>query len=143
MDSIIEHARSLLLALFLLTSVPTPSFAGADNISGTVQDLYQKCTNTSPKQLFDEASCMGYVAGIGDLLGYYGTVWSRHKSNDDELSKARRVILRTAAICGNPTYGAMEQAFLNWAKNNPEKWNWSQAGGVASALRERWPCKTE
>ena len=45
------------------------------------------------------------------------------------------------AICDKPSYGAMVQAFVNWAEQNPRDWETNRIVGVMTALRANWPCK--
>jgi len=44
-------------------------------------------------------------------------------------------------ICSKPSYEAMVQVFVNWAEQNPSKWESNRVVGVMTALRANWPCK--
>jgi hypothetical protein len=33
-------------------------------------------------------------------------------------------------------------AFIDWAKENPKRWNLPMVEGVMEALREKWPCES-
>jgi len=41
---------------------------------------------------------------------------------------------------GNPTYGALEQAFKNWAAKHPETWGFPAWLGVSLAISPVWHC---
>jgi hypothetical protein len=97
-----------------------------DKPDQTVQGLYMACKETNMDQ-FDRGRCLGFISGIGDVMAVIGS--GRH---DLQLG-----------LCGpspTPTYGAMIQAFMNWAEKHPEQWNIAQEAGVVIALRETWPC---
>jgi hypothetical protein len=84
--------------------------AAAPAKAGSTGDLYRLCTGNNP---FELGYCMGYVAGIWPGL---------------------------SCDVGNPTNGALEQAFKNWAAKHPEKWSLPAWLGVGEALRTTWPC---
>lgn len=87
----------------------------ADNNTVTVQDLYQECRATGAgAEAFKLGLCTGYIAGVGDMY----------------LASCRRVI----------SYGAMVQAFENWAPAHPQDWSKPQAEGVMAALSSVWSC---
>jgi hypothetical protein len=92
-----------------------------------VQTLLYSCKqNTSSP---DYSLCIGYVAGVGDLMDVNSTLIPEHP------------YMRPFAICGKPTYGAMVQAFVNWAEKHPEEWKDSTNFGVMLALLGTFPCK--
>jgi hypothetical protein len=33
-------------------------------------------------------------------------------------------------------------AFIDWAKENPKRWNLPMVEGVMDAIREKWPCES-
>jgi len=102
---------------------PRPS----ENNFVTVQELYQECRTGATDAVNAETAvsiahnfglCAGYIAGIGDMLAYTG---------------------RCPALNG-ATYGAMVQAFENWAPAHPQEWTKQQAEGVVAALSSAWSC---
>jgi hypothetical protein len=78
-----------------------------------------------------------YAAGIGDVMSLAG---------QDLLHSSDRIVreeLVDLSMCPNNgyTYGALKQAFVNWAEKHPEKWTEFADLGVIIALRETWPCQ--
>jgi hypothetical protein len=115
--------RSLLAAAILTFAVPS---ANADD--RTVQWLYESCQMKDSDRY---GICVGYIAGIGDLMFAFGA--NARQSQDINVS--------AFSICGNASYAARVQAFVNWAKANPQKWSDPYLFGVAEALRLNWPCR--
>jgi hypothetical protein len=90
-----------------------------------IQKLLEKC-NAEGEENYKQFYCIGYVAGIGDAMRLNG----------------QSGLLDQMSICGEEgTYGAMVQAFMNWAQKHPERWGEHSSVGVITALRESWPCK--
>jgi hypothetical protein len=92
----------------------------------TVQDMYEACT--APPASTDAAICTGYVSGVGDAMQFIGVKANQHSE------------LRDYAICEQPSYGAMVQAFKNWADKHPQQWGANKIVGVMLALQENWGC---
>ena len=120
--------RTIIFALGLalaLTAAPPLSRADVPN----VQKLLEEC-NAAPGT-DDFFLCIGYVGGIGDAMILNG------------VDARRKAINPMLVICDEEgiSYGAMIQAFKNWAQQHPETWGSPQYRGVATALRESWPCK--
>lgn len=113
----------------MLASAPT---MGSEPFRLDVQELMQRCENKTDN--FDMSYCIGYISGISDHLTFLANL-------PDAISATTLFEMRRMAICGNATYGARVQAFVNWARGHPENWQWPQQFGVAIALREKWPCK--
>ncbi len=109
--------RAIIFALGLALGL-----AAASPLSraATVQELLRECTEDKEEELH----CIGYVAGIGEVMQHMGASIG-------------------FGICstGPITHGAMQQAFENWAKKHPENWGDPAGEGVMLALRETWPCK--
>jgi hypothetical protein len=94
----------LAVAMF---SVGVAAANGKENIFN-VQALYALCK--APDGSGKNILCLGYISGIADALAAEGTYQSMNPKDDSPF-----------AICGSPSYGAMMQAFINWAEKNP-KW---------------------
>jgi hypothetical protein len=94
----------------------------------STQSLYQNCKapDGSPRA----AICLGFISGIGSMMQLIGTVEQKHPEKDYGV----------LAICGNPSNGAMVQAFKNWVEKNPQEWATEQTAGVLEALGDTWPC---
>jgi hypothetical protein len=116
--SVLALACSVVLASFSMKAAANDQ---------TVQDLYRKCKE--PFGSFENALCIGYVTAIGDAM----IVWAT-KTGESALAKS-------FSMCGSASYGAMIQAFINWAEQHPEEWGQPRVAGVVLALREKWACK--
>jgi hypothetical protein len=91
-------------------------------INPTVQGLYDLCKAREESSEF--LSCVAYIAGASDTL--------RLLANSPEMIGF--------AICGDATYGAMVQAYKNWAEKHPEYWSKNRLSGLIVALSQAWPC---
>ena len=118
--------RFVLAAAFMLGL--SSANAQTSKIDNT-HDLYEACQNdASPTR----SLCAGYIMGVGDMMFGLGLVYKL---------KPDAAVLLPFAICGELNHAAMAQAFVNWAKANPQKWSDDKLFGVMSALSENWPCK--
>ena len=99
----------------------------------TVETLLIYCNDR--EESGNWSNCLGYVSGIGDMMNV-------NRQLVGSAGLEAKQALAPMSICGgtNLTYGAWVQAFRNWAKKHPEQWNDPASLGVASALRELWPC---
>ncbi|WP_156933435.1 Rap1a/Tai family immunity protein [Mesorhizobium sp. LSHC412B00] len=88
----------------------------------STQELLNACQ--SKKGSDDNLFCLGYVNGVADAMG-------RLLGPD---AKDRYCPTQPT------TYGAFQQAFVNWALRHPEKWSAIAFNGVNQALRATWPC---
>jgi hypothetical protein len=104
---------------------------GSDTPKANIQELYEMCKEStgSPPQTF----CLGYIGGVGEFMQLNGSIKS-------SLSDAQWSAIANLAIRDHPTYGAMVQAFMNWAAEHPEKWGMGRAAATVIALRDAWPC---
>lgn len=114
------------LALISVTALSLFSATAAHSATtgnDTVQQLLNMCT--MPPSSWEGEFCVAYVMGVGDALLANGMIGL----NPEPFR-----------MCGKPSYGAMVQAFVNWAKENPREWTESRFGGVVLALAVTWPC---
>jgi hypothetical protein len=114
----------VLCALAAGLSVASAQNTGPQN----TQELYGMCRNE--RNLANQGLCLGYVSGIGDMMTVLG-IYNKQKQIKG---------LVPWSMCGQQSYGAMMQAFVNWAQAHPEAWSENQAYGVMRALHEKWPC---
>lgn len=119
------NIRTTVAAMVLIIELSSTYAVAADH---DVQHLYKMCKMppTSP----EFAICVGYISGVGDTLLFMG------------LDKHRNPEVQPFAICGEPSYGAMVQAFVNWAEKNPKEWARGQIIGAMLSLNENWSCKS-
>ena len=110
--------RLLIGALvILLTTVAARSAEKTD-----VQTLRGWCK--SPARTDNFTRCLMYIVGVSDMLGMVGSSGK----------------LPTLGTCGDFSYGAAVQAFINWADGHLEAWNQPMGVGAAVALHTKWPC---
>lgn len=100
-----------------------PKFANGD-VPETVQQLYEACKR--PISSSDRLECIVYIAGVADVMQFLAPI-----KDEDPVP---------FAICNTGSYGAMVQAFVNWAEKNPKEWGMARLYGVMMALRLNWPC---
>jgi hypothetical protein len=122
--------RTIIFALGLtLALAAAPPLSRAAEMPD-VQKLLEEC-NAAPETQ-DFFYCIGYIGGIGDAMRLNGI---------DARQRALSPMLVSICDEGSISYGAMIQAFKNWGQEHPETWGFPQYRGVATALRETWPCK--
>lgn len=109
--------------LFAPSGLLSANAAGRD-----VQSLYNACQKSSASQEF--ALCTGYISGVGEMLMLLGGYKKNHPKEAGPF-----------AICDAPSFGAMGQAFIDWAERNPQERAREQISGVVLALTQKWPCK--
>jgi hypothetical protein len=118
--------RSFIAAAILACGISSASAAPLDM---TVQGLYQQCKSEDVKTIdgqIDTVQCYSYISGVGDLLAAQGASGAKIMS-----------------ICAKstPSYGAMVQAFVNWAEAHPQEWGKNRLLGVVVALGRSWLCR--
>ena len=114
-----------------VTTAQTTSQATESN----VQWLLGKCQE-SPAATFNQGFCLGYVASTLYVLTAIGADMFTKDEDPRFVEK-----MKSLGACGQITYGAAEQAFVNWARKHPEHWGDPARIGVETALIETWPCK--
>jgi hypothetical protein len=130
---------TLIVALSVIGSAATwPLAAHAQD----VQWLYHRvCANYSSNDA--HAFCMTYISGVADVMQKNCEI-ARQRLSAGGLSNAddRRAMLSVSSDA-RKVYGTtagMTHAFIDWAKENPKRWNVPMVEGVVEALREKWPC---
>jgi hypothetical protein len=89
-------SRLLISVAALALGLLRPTVAGALGELQSVQSLLDACKSSATSVQY--AVCVGYIAGIGDMMQMLG------------VDKEQDV---TFAICAKPSYGAMVQAYIN------------------------------
>ena len=95
--------------------------------TNTVQELLRDCEAVGTQRA---TYCLGLVSGIGWIL--------RLNCDSREVGWKPNPMLSAG---GAPTLGAAKQAFMNWARANPQEWSTDAVAGVVLALREAFPCQ--
>jgi hypothetical protein len=107
--------------------VATP--AGAEE-KRTVGDLLAKCrAEHQPASLI----CIAYIGGVSEMMNVLSVA--------ENKSPAARPALQGMTSCGQVSWGAAQQAFVNWATAHPEAWEDDRLVGVVGVITRTWPCK--
>jgi hypothetical protein len=104
-----------------------------------VQDLYRQCTK--PALDAERTFCVAFISGIAEQMIATGFGFRQRRAEGGFLDRDDRNIVSFLSACTRASFGAMVQAFVNWAEKHPEKWSTSRQLGVMMALRETWPCE--
>lgn len=114
--------RNLLIALALVMVVGGEGWAEEDGDKGylTGDHLYNLCTS---KIQYDTGECLGYIAGTFDSI-----VPILEPRGSFCLPKPLRIL-------------TLELIVKNYLKLHPEKFHYSGAFLILSALEEAFPCK--
>lgn len=126
--------RIFKIVAIILLLVACGAAARGDSPKPTVQMLLKACT--SPAGSGYMGFCNGMVKGVGDTLLLIASARKVMKDEQDGKLLARFAMCTDAPV----SYGAMEQAFVNWAKAHPESWNQPMSVGLTAALNGTWPC---
>ncbi|MER9171214.1 hypothetical protein NKI12_28575 [Mesorhizobium australicum] len=131
MKSTAATASAAALLTLFLGYANMPPAAAADIDPNSVEYLLSQCSATSAIEV---AGCRNYIAGVADMVGFTHEVM--------KMENLESAVLTT--YCPGEeglSYGAMSQAFVNWAKKHPETWQKPKFGGAIDALVETWPCR--
>jgi hypothetical protein len=115
----LKWQRELLLCAWAVLAPALPAAADVPDVRDSVQELYDWCKQ--PRDSGKFSYCMGFIRGVGQTMLGIGWMCQENKV----------------------TVGAMVQAFLNWAEQNPRHWEQPALVGVQVALSLTWPCPTK
>jgi hypothetical protein len=105
-----------------------------------VQSLHRMCKASGAN--VELSFCLGFISGVAEqmiLTGQLASLLRKDGGLADE--RERKLLLAISSCSGKASFGAMVQAFTNWAEKHPEEWTSSRQLGVMKALSETWPCK--
>ena len=117
-----------------LLMITTPTFA--DGVPPqTTGELYSACLpiagrnsfNLSDMPLFNAGYCLGITHARSSEMGM--NCWAEDKDHP----------LRAATLGVSPA--ALIQAFVNYARDNPQDWGMPMLGGLAQAFKLYFPCR--
>ena len=117
--------RSIVTAVLIVLG---PALAVATPNDYDIQTLYRWCK--SPEGTPNWNLCVGYIAGVADVLTFLAVQKKLHPEDNNPIQ-----------LCGAPSYGALMQAFVNWAEKNPRDWSNNRITGVLRSIAENWPCQ--
>ncbi|MES2550064.1 MAG: Rap1a/Tai family immunity protein [Pseudomonadota bacterium] len=117
--------KHLLPSIFVFMACATSSFA--QELRQDVQKLLNDCESD---EAFAYGACLGMARGTAAVMQFNCSLYQDGTST----------ITFFAADSSNATYGAMIQAFINWARANPSEWGTRGELGMITALRETFPC---
>lgn len=109
----------------ICAAMPGVLLAEAD--SGNIQDLLVDCES---RDNLDFGICIGVMKGVSAVADL----------NCDAIRRGDKADIWTAETDG-VTFGAMRQAFINWAKANPDMWSFDGAWGATVAISDTFPCR--
>jgi len=114
-------------AFVVMMGRPAGAIEPSDFTLLTSENLYRVCSAPQSDPLFGEArqACYGFVYGAG--LFYYEVV---------KAGKAKTVVCPGGKIDRE----AVRVAFVDWARNNPERMNESPIDGLLRSAAAQWPC---
>jgi Rap1a immunity proteins len=118
------------LAAILLGSAPAKSEQPRKD---NVQTFYSKCSKGNK---MGQAYCLGFISGAARQMFWTGAFFKNTKNHDDR----KLISFVSACLESSVSDSAMLQAFMNWARNHPEKWHMVTQLGVMEAIRSTWPC---
>jgi hypothetical protein len=105
----------------------------------TVADLADKCTSADRNSA---AFCNGLVNGVLNQLQTNGLSYTVAALRNAAISDEARVVLKyVGSACGAIEPDLALMAFINWAKVHPEFRGYHGITGVATAIKQAWPCK--
>ena len=128
--------RPILLALLVSFTGLSTTHARANDLPQTTEDLYNACKPIAGNQsftlqdmaLFGAGYCLGMIEawqsnlGTNCLFGYEDNV-------------LRQADVKYASL------SALTQAFVNYARNNPQDWQTAHVVGLSRAFQQYFPCK--
>lgn len=115
--------RKVILATVLaLTTLPVTARA---EITNDVQEMLGYCEEEKGSN-FLSGLCLGRLQGITTVMNY-----NCQNGGPPHLS----------ANTDGVSFGAFQQAFLNWARDNPQQWSIPWSHGLMVSIGETFPCK--
>ena len=121
--------RKVIIVAALLAVLSVPDNARAEfRTPETVQEFMSACRaydNATEEQAFNNIFCGGAAEGVVVTLRYLKQLG----------------LINSPCVPDGTSRGQMMQAFVNWAKDNPKKWQYPGAMGIFDALLKTWPCK--
>lgn len=117
--------KHLLPSIFVLVACATSSFAQENP-----QDVQQLLNDCESNQDLRFGLCLGTIRGAAAVM----------QLNCSFYRDGANTVTTLAADPSDATYGAMKQAFINWARANPAEWGRRGELGMIDALRETFPC---
>ena len=128
--------RPILLALLVIFIGLSTTHARANEPPRTTGEMYNACKPIAGTQsfslqgveLFNAGYCLGIIEawqsnlGTNCLLGYEDNAWGQ-------------------ADVKFASPSALTQAFVNYARNNPQDWQTAHLVGLSRAFQQYFPCK--
>ncbi len=114
--------RKLIGAAVMAMALLAPSFSQAGGGGSIVQEMREFCKKGHDSYTY----CLGMIAGLVYMFAVNQQTDARFKA-----------CIPKSGITG----GQITQEFLNWADDNPKEWQRDGVWGMATVIRETWPCK--
>ena len=105
--------------------------------------MFKTFTSQCTKPVLDAEGtfCVAFISGVAEQMIATGVVFRQRRAEGGFLDGDDRLDMSFLSACTKASFGAMVQAFINWAEKHPEKWSTSRQLGVMASLRETWPCE--
>ena len=119
--------RNVIIVAAVLAILGVSDIAWAEyDLPSSVQDYISACQkyeHPTTEDLTNFTYCAGTVQGVIVTINALKD-WG---------------VVKRPCVPKNTTRGQIIQAFLNWAKDDPKRWQLSGAHGVFIAILETWP----
>ncbi|HUZ31446.1 MAG TPA: Rap1a/Tai family immunity protein [Xanthobacteraceae bacterium] len=101
----------------------------------TDQELYQSCKSTDP---LDQITCTRFLEGVAAMMRIASAL-----IDDPKSPRHSQDVIRSVSICLKDGVSGvqMRQVFINWAEQNPTKWQNQEGFGAWIAFQKAWPCR--
>lgn len=129
--------RATLFAASLALAVSQSMVIAQEDDGWSVQAMLYACedaqaivagkSDRSFRAIHDAGRCLGFMRGLGVMLAY--------NCSSKEMGYSP---FYQAAV--PPALGAVIQAYVNWARANPEMWGEQAQDGALLAIMDTFPC---
>jgi hypothetical protein len=131
----VKHLLRAAMFAILLTPISSQS----EESKQDVQQLYRQCK--TPAKDVERTFCVAFISGVAEQMIATGKLAAKQREEGNLANDKDRALLSFLSACPKASFGAMVQAFINWAERHPEEWSSPRQLGVMQVLRETWPCK--
>lgn len=126
--------RPILLALLVIFIGLSTTHARANEPPRTTGEMYNACKPIAGTQsfslqgveLFNAGYCLGMIVSVANELGMNCLLKKDHTSFRADIYSVSR--------------SALTQAFVNYARDNPQDWQNPPFSGLVAAFRHYFPC---
>jgi Rap1a immunity proteins len=134
--------RILMLVVALSVIGGAAAWPRAARAQSDVQWLYRVCARDLSVDA--NAYCLTYTRAVADLMRMNCEIVKQRLSAGGLSNADDRRAMLSVASDARAIYGlaGAKFAFIDWANENPKRWNLPMVEVVMEALREKWPCES-